>query len=614
MVYLGSDLLLLHRPAAGGAYALVQLRRAPASVGFDAPLRRGVHKRLAGSNLAYMGDGLLLATNGASGQYAFWLVASAANASGAGAAAAAAAGADGLLLHHVSGGVWPEAVHGVSFVPLMGDRLLRLSPLARPGGWGYTMLACARPPLDASGAPRGAVSCEERGAGELPRDAPPGAAIAAAARGTAGGLGGEAPRQLVLLAAAPSAGLRDRQLLDYDSMGGGARILRLSLPESHANSTTCDALPLPPLFTGAWPHRGHRLLSVGADTVLDVAPETGEFRLWQCHRAAFEPTAAPPALGAAGVEPSDQTLEKVCSVGAHGSWPLLAQYTQAVWLGPTTDALLLFDAASGRYEAWGLRRADNFWRPRANATALARGAWPALKGRVLVNAGLSTLVAADPKSGDYAFYYFDHSVLTKGGGGGGGVGGLMVAEVARGSLGELPRGALADRCRGFGHHQLTALGDGMLLDLDPASGEYCVLLLSRDALSSRPPLAPVATGNLYRAPCAHDSCADCSQEAGCGWCSETKTCQQGGAAGPCAGGCADHWTAGYCAEWPCSHHATCDDCLGSQLCGWCGGTNECMAGSDVAPLLGYCPATWIGDGAGCPKNGDGHAPYRAFGA
>ena len=46
----------------------------------------------------------------------------------------------------------------------------------------------------------------------------------------------------------------------------------------------------------------------------------------------------------------------------------------------------------------------------------------------------------------------------------------------------------------------------------------------------------------------------------------------------------------------------------------CGGTNECMAGSDVAPLLGYCPATWIGDGAGCPKNGDGHAPYRAFGA
>ena len=612
MVYLGSDLLLLHRPAAGGAHALVQLRRAPASVGFDAPLRRGVHKRLAGSNLAYMGDGLLLATNGASGQYAFWLVASAANASGAGAAAAAAAGADGLLLHHVSGGVWPEAVHGVSFVPLMGDRCCGSRRSRAPAAGGTR---CSR----ARGRPstRAARRTRRLVRGARRRRA---AARRAARRGDRGGGAGYGGG---LRRGASAARPPRRRAVGRAARPSTAR-LRFDgrrrahpppfLPESHANSTTCDALPLPPLFTGAWPHRAHRLLSVGADTVLDVAPETGEFRLWQCHRAAFEPTAAPPALGAAGVEPSDQTLEKVCSVGAHGSWPLLAQYTQAVWLGPTTDALLLFDAASGRYEAWGLRRADNFWRPRASATALARGAWPALKGRVLVNAGLSTLVAADPKSGDYAFYYFDHSVLTKGGGGGGGVGGLMVAEVARGSLGELPRGALADRCRGFGHHQLTALGDGMLLDLDPASGEYCVLLLSRDALSSRPPLAPVATGNLYRAPCAHDSCADCSQEAGCGWCAETGKCMQGDAHGACGGGCREHWTAGYCAEWPCSHHATCDDCLGSRLCGWCGGTNECMAGSDVAPLLGYCPATWIGDGAGCPKNGDGHAPYRAFGA
>ena len=203
-----------------------------AGVGFDAPLRRGVHKRLAGSNLAYMGDGLLLATNGASGHYAFWLVASAANASGAGAAAAAAAGADGLpppprVGRRVARGGARRVVRASDGRPIVAALAARA-----PRRLGvHDARVRAAPPLDASGAPRGAVSCEERGAGELPRQRPPpGAAIAAAARGTAGGLGGEAPRQLVLLAAAPSAGLRDRQLLDYDSMGGGARILRLSLP------------------------------------------------------------------------------------------------------------------------------------------------------------------------------------------------------------------------------------------------------------------------------------------------------------------------------------------------------------------------------------------------
>ena len=154
----------------------------------------------------------------------------------------------------------------------------------------------------------------------------------------------------------------------------------------------------------------------------------------------------------------------------------------------------------------------------------------------------------------------------------------MVAEVARGSLGELPRGALADRCRGFGHHQLTALGDGMLLDLDPASGEYCVLLLSRDALSSRPPLAPVATGNLYRAPCAR-LVRRLFAGGGVRLVLGDEDVPAGRRRRPCAGGCADHWTEAHCAEWPCSHHATCDDCLGSQLCGWCGGTNEAWRGA-----------------------------------
>ena len=66
--------------------------------------------------------------------------------------------------------------------------------------------------------------------------------------------------------------------------------------------------------------------------------------------------------------------------------------------------------------------------------------------------------------------------------------------------------------------------------------------------------------------------------------------EQGNAAGPCGGGCNDHWTYGYCAELPCSHHATCDDCLASEVCGWCASRQQCMAGSDAEPLHLSCPA------------------------
>ena len=121
------------------------------------------------------------------------------------------------------------------------------------------------------------------------------------------------------------------------------------------------------------------------------------------------------------------------------------------------------------------------------------------------------------------------------------------------------------------------------------AGAHCVLYLSRE-LGALQPLTPVAAGNALARPCEHAGCSECAAEAGCGWCSETSTCMQGGPAGPCAGGCQGHWTQGYCADWPCSHASTCDDCLATQLCGWCEPLQACMVGSSAQPLQLSCPA------------------------
>ena len=144
---------------------------------------------------------------------------------------------------------------------------------------------------------------------------------------------------------------------------------------------------------------------------------------------------------------------------------------------------------------------------------------------------------------------------------------------SRGSLAALPTTApVASRCS-LASHSLVHLDEDLVMDIDLDSGRYCVLRLGRDALALTAPLFPLASGNLYTQPCVHSSCTECVSEAGCGWCSETSQCLQGGPIAPCGGGCKDHWTVGYCADWPCSHHAGCEDCLASKLCGFAFGAS-----------------------------------------
>ena len=47
------------------------------------------------------------------------------------------------------------------------------------------------------------------------------------------------------------------------------------------------------------------------------------------------------------------------------------------------------------------------------------------------------------------------------------------------------------------YHQLAPLGDDLLLDVEPRSGRYCVLHLSRD-LAAQQPLRPIGSGEAHR--------------------------------------------------------------------------------------------------------------------
>ena len=263
--------------------------------------------------------------------------------------------------------------------------------------------------------------------------------------------------------------------------------------------------------------------------------------------------------------------------------------------------------------------------PRPGQQPLAVGTWPELAGRQLVYAGGSTLLAMDATSGTYQLLLLDSTAFvqpakrgsadapptvaygvlasgtlgdptiasaadlgertsSRGGGGSGRHGGR-----GGGPFLGLAAAAASGKPCAFSYHAPTYLGDDLLLSIEPSSGAYCVLRLSRER-PDLPPLQHVGGGNLQRSPCAHESCSACSSEEGCGWCASSGTCMQGDALGACGGGCADHWTYGYCAEQPCSHHSTCDDCLASDVCGWCGATQTCMAGSHAQPLQLQCPA------------------------
>jgi len=310
-----------------------------------------------------------------------------------------------------------------------------------------------------------------------------------------------------------------------------------------------------------------------------------------------------------------------CVAIDHGVWPTLSTHMQAVWLGEALgDTLLLFDEASGKYEVWPVRRTKGRTIPRPGQLPLAAGSWPAMVGTTLVHAGGATLLALRPAQGEYELLMIDSTALvlpttpsltapppeiTCGRLAAGSItaapaftfdtpaAAAPVTDAASSANTIIASSAAANNhadtagpCA-FSYHAPTYLGDDLLLSVEPSSGRYCVLRLSRER-PQMAALAHVGGGDLSRLKCEASSCGSCSALPGCGWCSATNTCMQGNEQGACGGSCREHWTFGYCADWPCSHHHTCDDCLAAEVCGWCSSSRTCMAGSDVQPLQLRC--------------------------
>ena len=695
VMYLGHDAVLaLHLST--GAYAVLRVDRSSAKLETApaesaamrddaAPGLRGTLPALAGREVAFIGNHMLVAIDKAGKEAQVFLLARNASEVWAHASPLRAA----LTTPPSTAAILASGSrdHGGRLVGLSGGRVLTVAPRAS-AGFSYELIRCEPVPcapadcalLGPMAPTSGEVICKPLGAGDVGAD---GTALQTAARvrdaavestrhdavadvDAEGTLEGSRPialpsvvppargsgrRQWVLLDAsgdsgASNGGLSARALLEYDAPSADVRILRLALPAplpttpaasavlnaalisstaaAAAAISTCDAIPLPAAKQGSWAFPSHRLSSLGGTAVLDVDVETSQFRVWECARAVPPPAtpaldAAAAVIAAAGEKlPAVATAVAATAVDAalpcvavdHGVWPPLSAHAQAVWLGPTLDdALLLFDDVSGHYEAWPLRRLKPRTMPRPGQRALAGGTWSRLIGRTLVHAGGSTLLALEPSTGRYELLLLDSSAFlapakprlanepppT-----------ISYGQLASGTLGNPTTAAAADvglrpqpsaaaaaapippRPCAFAYHSPSYLGDDLLVSIDPASGSYCMLRLSREK-PQLPPLEHVGGGNLHRAPCGHSSCSACSAEEGCGWCALSGQCLQGNAIGPCGGGCSEHWTYGYCADEPCSQHSTCGDCLATDLCGWCASKRQCMAGSVAEPLHLQCP-------------------------
>ena len=167
-----------------------------------------------------------------------------------------------------------------------------------------------------------------------------------------------------------------------------------------------------------------------------------ELRRRRPRRGRGHPSAAAAAHGGGGGGGGGAAMP--CVAIDHGLWAPLASHSQAVWLGDGLgDSLLLFDAVSGAYEVWPLRRLPGRTMPRPGQVALARGVWPALIGRTLVHGGASTLIALAPTSGAFDILLLDSSsLLLPGAAGVAGAAGAIEPTAPAVSYGRLASGTL----------------------------------------------------------------------------------------------------------------------------------------------------------------------------
>jgi hypothetical protein len=419
-------------------------------------------------------------------------------------------------------------------VSLMEDRLLRATPLPSGGFDYTLLQCkrqpCAPPDCAADDdLPRGGVRCAAVGSGTIGSGVQHKLAEAAPLRLRGprqqllldGGLPSAGPdgRQLLQYETATSRiAILSFSLPKQVAAAATASDQRVALAGG-ALSASCDALELPALFEGSWPFAEHALVTLGNGTVLDIVQSSAEFRVWQCDQRAIRRTKPPTPLSETA-----QVDTAPCNPVTHGIWPPLSQHTQVVWLGAELDVLLLFDSVSASYEFHRVSRANRRWMPQAadeplsqgellhssfavrrlartpwaahlphttrpwpHATlnrlrarafsAMRAGVWPELRRHSLVHVGGGMLLAILAEQGEFGLMLLDRSILRQQAAQGGEPHSgrpprlppaMVTGRFSSDSLANPPAG-WEERCS-FDLHQLTYLGDDLLIDLEPATG------------------------------------------------------------------------------------------------------------------------------------------------
>lgn len=87
----------------------------------------------------------------------------------------------------------------------------------------------------------------------------------------------------------------------------------------------------------------------------------------------------------------------------------------------------------------------------------------------------------------------------------------------------------------------------------------------------------------------YQNCGQCTNDQSCGWCSNTGTCHSGGSLGPYDGACiGNSWSKSPVQCTDCNKYLACQSCISDNGCGWCQNTGTCHSGTQYAPYDGAC--------------------------
>ncbi len=200
-------------------------------------------------------------------------------------------------------------------------------------------------------------------------------------------------------------------------------------------SAGADPLPGRAIAEGRWTSigRGHELVYLFKDRLLDWEPATGHFRVWRFDRS-----------GGGG--------DPIPEITAEGTWDTIRGKHEFVYLDG--DLMLDWQPESGDYKVWKVDR-NNAGDP-FPGSAVVEGRWDTIKtGHELVYLGKNRMLDWQPASGTYRVWE-------------------VARDASRGDL--LPGAAVMEGTWSTikGDRRIIRVNETQVLDWEPATGAYHV--------------------------------------------------------------------------------------------------------------------------------------------